>query len=492
LAGQTAGFLIFVVLARLLTPIEFGLVAFLSLFVDLSRGVIFGGIPEALIQRRDWSDEAANTAFWLNVVSTLGFVVFAVAVALMLPATARNSTWLLAALSTTLLIDGSRAVHEAYLRRNFNYKLLAMRTVLASILGGIAGILAALAGLGVWALVVQRVLTSLIQTVTVWRLAEYRPSFRFARREVAPLLSFSTQVMAGRLMGQLNSRLPDFIIGFVAGPAALGIFRVASRSLNFLVQSLMAPLQTTTLSAFSRLKDASAVARAYGRFTQLSALIIFPAFLGSAAIADDFIRVFFGEAWAGGAWIMVALSFGMLPRTLYYFFQPAMQAIARPKRTINVEAVRLGIGAVLVGIASLAGPLAAAFGDMARQYLSTPQTLRILRDELGLRPWPFIKSLTAPLVCSLIMCGGLVALRVTVLAEWAPHTRLLLCVSAGPLIYASLLLIFARRFVADIMGSVRHSLPDGLKIMLDRCLQLVRIRQPAGWLGEPGPTRSNA
>jgi hypothetical protein len=297
--------------------------------------------------------------------------------------------------------------------------------------------------------------------------------------------------MVGRLMGQMNARLPDFIIGFVAGPAALGLFRVASRSLNFLVQSLMAPLQVTTLSAFARLKDGSAVARAYGRFTQICALVIFPAFLGSAAIAGDFIRVFFGETWAGGAWIMVALSFGMLPRTLYYFFQPAMQAIGKPKRAIGLEAARLGIGAVIVGSASLAGPLAAAFGDAARHYLSTPQTLRILRDELGLRPWPFLKSLAVPLLCSLGMCGALVALRVTALADWAPHTRLPLCVSAGALIYGSLLLIFARPFMADVMGSARDSLPDALKTILDRGLQFVRIRQ-AGWPDEPGLKRSNA
>jgi PST family polysaccharide transporter len=474
LAGQAASFVIFVVLARILTPYEFGLVAFFVLFIDLIRGVIVGGIPEALIQGKSWSDSAANTAFWLNIVSTLCCAVLAVASALMLADS--NSAWLFAALSATLVIDGSRAVHEAYLRRTFSYKALAMRTVLASIVGGVAGVGGALTGLGVWALVLQRVVTSLMQTITVWKLADYRPRFSFARDEVAPLLSFSMRVMVGRLMAQMNARLPDFVIGFVAGPAALGLFRVASRSLNFLVQSLVAPLQTTTLSAFARLKDGNAVARAYGRFTQICAIVIFPAFLGSAAIAHDFIHVFFGEKWAGGAWIMVALSFAVLPRTLLQFFQPAMQAIGRPQRAIGPEATRLIAGAVIVTAASFAGPLSAAFGDTARRYLTVPQSLRILRDELGLRSWPLIKGMVVPMLCSLTMCGMLVILQTTLLADWTPYTRLPLCVATGAAIYCALLLIFARAFIADVLGSARHGLPERLKTILDRCFQLVRIR----------------
>ena len=478
LAGQVSSFVIFVILARLLSPYEFGLVAFLALFIDLSRGVIVGGIPEALIQRKTWSVAAAHTAFWLNMASTLTFVALAFGGALLIQHSSGSSptAWLFVVLSLTLTIDGARAVHEAYLQRHFSYKLLALRTVLASIVGGVVGIVAALVGFGVWALVVQRLVTSLVQTATVWRLADYRPEFAMARDEIRPLLSFSSKVMVGRLIGQMNSRLPDFVIGSVAGPSALGLFRVASRSLNFLVQSLVIPLHTTTLSAFARLKDREAVARAYTRFTQVCAIVLFPAFLGSAAIAPDFIRLCFGEKWSGSAWIMAALSLAVFYRALFQFFQPAMQAIGKPQRAIRPEANRLAIGAVVVTAASFAGPLAAAGGDAIRHYLSMPALLRIIRDELGLRPSRLLGAIAVPMLCSLVMCAAVVLLRLTWLADWPAPGRLAVCVAAGAMVYVGLLLVFARAFLADVLVSARDGLPKRLQRLTGRVLNLMLVK----------------
>ena len=479
LAGQLSSFVIFVILARLLSPHEFGLVAFLALFVDLARGAIVGGIPEALIQRKLWSKASADTAFWLNIVSTTLFIGVALGWTLLVPQSEQSSVtaWLFFALSLTLTIDAARAVHEAHLRRNFGYRLLAMRTALASILGGVAGIVSALLGLGVWSLVVQRLVTSLVQTIIVWGLVDYRPGLGFTPSEVGPLLSFSSKVMVGRLMGQINGRLPDFVIGIVAGPAALGLFRIASRSLNFLVQALMAPLQTTTLSAFARLSGRESTARAYARFTQLSAIVIFPAFLGSAAVAPDFIRVFFGEKWSGGEWIMVALSFTVFPLALLHFFQPAMQAIGKPQRAIRPEVTRLLSGAVIVTASSFWGPLAAAIGDTARRCISLPQSLKILHDELGLVPSQLVRGVAVPLLCSIGMGGLVVLLQMTWLIDWSAYCRLAVCVAAGAVAYVTLLLVFARTFLAEVAASARHGLPIRLQRLLDRSLDLLLINR---------------
>ena len=141
LTGQLSSFVIFAILARLLSPYEFGLVAFLALFVDLARGTIVGGIPEALIQRKLWSKSSADTAFWLNIIPTTLFIGITLGWTLLVRQSEQGSVtaWLFLALSITLTIDAARAVHEAHLRRNFGYKLLAVRTALASIFGGVAG-----------------------------------------------------------------------------------------------------------------------------------------------------------------------------------------------------------------------------------------------------------------------------------------------------------------------------------------------------------------
>jgi PST family polysaccharide transporter len=173
--------LVFVALARLLSPMEFGVVAFATVFIDLSRIVVLGGIPDALIQRKEWDDEVASTAFWAN----LGLGVF-ISIALALLATpltekAYGSTfgWVLAVLSLTLVIEGASAVHVAKLRREFRHKVIAKRSITINIVSGFGGIAFAYFGLGVWALVLSRLIAVGGSSLMLWFATDFRPGLNF-------------------------------------------------------------------------------------------------------------------------------------------------------------------------------------------------------------------------------------------------------------------------------------------------------------------------
>lgn len=471
LGTQASTFIIFIILARLLSPKDFGLVALASSFIDLSRSVILGGIPEALIQRKEWEERVANTAFWLNVIGGLLFTGAILAIcggaALM---GSDSELWLVfAALSSTLVIDGLRGVHEARLRREFDYKKLAARSVIASIVGGVAGVAMAWGGFGVWALVGNRVVTATTQTLIIWTATHYRPRLVVDRAEVKPLLSFSSEVLAGRLLGQLNQRLADMILGIVAGATVLGFYRVGSRSLNFIVQATVVPLQTTTLSAFARL-DAAGQARAYNRFTQMAAAMTFPAFFGSCAIAPDFILVAFGEKWAASAPVMMILTLGVLPLTLNYFFQPAMQARGRPRAAIGPEAFKVAAGAAILGVAGRFGILASATGDVARKYVALPNTLRVLKRELNVAPKDLLLGILPPLLCAAAMAGVILGLRATLWSDMQPVLRLALSIGLGGVVYVGGMRLFARTYLLSVFGSLRPGLPKPLQNFGDAVL----------------------
>lgn len=477
-ATQLSTFAIFVILARLLQPSDFGMVAFAAIFIDLSRSVVLGGIPEALIQRTHWDDDVALTAFWINVLSALGFVL-AIG-ALCLTATAFGLTQLTAlvivALSASLVIDALRAVQEARLRRQFAYRALAARTVGATVIGGVIGVACALLGMGVWALVINRLAVSVFQTAIIWNAVHFVPRLRMVRAEVRPLVAYGTHVLTSRLVGQMNGRLPEFIIGLTAGAAALGMYRVGSRSLNFLVQTLINPIQSTALSAFSRLESKEAAGRAYSRFTQLCGAFTFPAFLGAAVISEDFIDVFFGEKWHASALIMTILAFAVVSSTLLQFFQPAMQGIGRPKAGISTELVKLTSGAIIVGGLSFFGAAAAAAGDTIRRYVTLPESFRMLKRELGLTSGGLLKGIMPPLLCALAMAGILLTGKWTVLAPCSPQLRLAVLLAAGAIVYPVAMLVFARGFIRDILQSVAGTFPPSL---------MKRIR----WLVGPEKTR---
>jgi len=463
-ATQISTFIIFIVLARLLGPADFGVVAFAAIFIDLSRGVMLGGIPEALIQRLEWHDDVAQTAFWINVVGSIAFVATICLVCTVLINVQAGSTLplLVSALSATLLIDALRAVHEARLRREFRYRALATRTVMATIVGGIIGIICALGGMGVWALVINRIASSILQTLIMWSAASFRPRFYMNMTEAKILASFGAQVLSSRLLAQVNTRLPDFIIGAVAGSAALGVYRVGSRSLNFLVQTMITPIQSTALSAFSRLESPPAVARAYSRFTQICATITFPAFFGAAAIAEEFIDIFFGSQWHMSAPIMSILALGVIATTILQFFQSAMQSVGRPRSGISTEVARLASGLVFIGSLSIFGPLAAAAGDTVRKYVALPQSLKTLRQELGLQPSLLLKGLAPPLLCAIAMASLLFLLKFFALDGQSHLGRLVLLVTAGAIAYPVLMLCFGRGFLQDMLESIEQAFPPSL------------------------------
>jgi hypothetical protein len=152
-----------------------------------------------------------------------------------------------------------------------------------------------------------------------------------------------------------------------------------------------------------------------------------------------------------------------------------MQAIGKPDRAIRPEAMRLASGAVIVTLASLAGPLAAAVGDTARVYLTAPRFLGILRRELGLEPRTLLKGIAVPLACALGMCCLLVVLQATALADWSPHRRLIACVAIGAASYGLLLVVFGRTFVGDVLGSAKAGLPTPLRRVADLWLSINRI-----------------
>lgn len=470
LGTQGAAFIIFVILARLLEPRHFGMVAFAALFIDLSRGVMLGGIPEALIQRKTWDEAAANTAFWLNIIAAAVFMAAAGAIAGGIVLFSHQTLFPMVfwALSATLLIDAVRSVQEARLRRDFQYKMLAGRTIIAALVGGVVGVICAFAGFGVWALVISRVVTSAVQSAVIWNAAPFQPKFELTRSEVRPLLNFGVSVVASRLVGQMNGRLPDFLIGLVAGPAALGMFRVGSRSLNFLSQTFITPVQNMTLSAFSRIDGREAVARAYKRFTQLCGLFTFPAFFGGAVIASDFIRLCFGEKWADSAKVMSVLALAVLATTLMQFFQPAMQSVGRPKSGLLTEFIKLAAGTVLVGGLSVLGPFAAAFGDTARRYVSLPESFRMLRKELGLSARDLLGGVAIPLAAAAFMALSLLALKILLLGHWSPLARLCLMGPLGAALYAGALLTVGRAFMRDILDSARGMLPRPMAQLLGR------------------------
>jgi O-antigen/teichoic acid export membrane protein len=469
-ANNLVSFLIFVVLARLLDASTIGLVAFTLIFIDLGRVVVFAGLPEAMVQRREWDDDVASVSFTANLLAAILFFVLTVAVAAPLvsayymPAAAP----VLASLAAICVIDAARAIHEAKLRREFRYRPLAARMSLSTAVSGVIGISMAFEGYGVWSLVAQRLLNAVSLTLLSWQAARWTPRLMLSRAILRDLSGFIIHLTPARLLSVVASKAAEFIIGFVLGPASLAYYRVGARGLEAIAQLTVMPIQQAALSAFSRMPDVHAIGRAYGGVTRATAIFACPVYLGAAVTAPDFVALVFGPQWEPSGAIMTALALAVGSTTLGFFMQPALTAANRPKLVL-VSTIGSFFATALAAFSAVwYGVLAVAIANTVLQYVVLPFRLRLLTSALKI-DWrkPLVGVLPAFLAAA-VMALAVYALRVFALEASPLILKFLVSALAGGLLYPLLLVVFARGHVRELIAEIAPVLPPKLAMRLLR------------------------
>jgi PST family polysaccharide transporter len=448
---------IFIVLARLLTPVQFGIVAFATIFIDLSRVLVVAGIPDALIQRKEWDDKVASSAFWTNIAIASLICALIGGIATPISYFVYDATFalVLLALSLALFVEAITAVHTAKLRREFRYKAIASRNMAANVLGGAIGIALAWIGWGVWALVVSRLLSASITSIILWRTSGWQPRLFFRWSDVRSLSGMSSHLLANQLIGQANSQIAGLVIGAAIGPAALAQFRVGTRVLNLMAQLIITPLQAAAMSAFSRLGDEGRpIAPAYVRVTRSCSLLACPIFFGMAAIAPDFTRIIFGPQWHEAGLIMIINSLVVGPSVIMYFFIPALASANRSALSLRFYIVSLVVTGVTALTAIPFGPLAASSTKAIESHVTLPYGLKLTRQGIGLRPIDNLRAIAPAYLAALIMAMIVMAIGYYELGKFQPWQRMPIMVAIGGLIYPAFLALFARQFLRETLGEL--------------------------------------
>jgi PST family polysaccharide transporter len=464
--GNISGILVFFVLARLLKPAEFGIVALASIFVDVSRIMVSAGIPEAMIQRETWDDKVASTAFWTSL--TLAGALCAVLIGVVAPISSAYYDPTLgpvvAALSLMLFIDSISIVHLAKLQREFRYKLVATRTMISNIAGGALGIALAYHGYGVWALVITRLVVGSFEAIVNWVSAKWHPQFFFSREALRSFFGSSMHLLGGQLLATANGHIAAFVVGMAYGPAAIAQYRVGARGLSMVVELTINPLQKVALSAFSRVQgEARGVGKAYLRLTKACSLASCPVFFGAAAIAPDFVAVCFGPQWEISGQVMAMLGLVVAPATLLYFLYPALTAIGRTQFVLfsNIAAflTNLAVSLVTVGF----GVVQVAAGSTIRAHVTLPFALLLLKRGLHVEWRDAILGILPPFIASAIMALVVALVRHWFLMDWHIVPRLVAMVALGAVVYPLVLLVVGRRFLSENFGEFRAMLPSALR-----------------------------
>lgn len=298
LGQQGVTLIVTFILAAILGPRTYGVVAMAVIYIAFVQLVLDQGISTAIVQRKDLEVEHIDSAFWMN----LGWAILLVGVSV-----AVSGWWadvnhtpqlepIIDVLSLLIPITALTIVQQSLLQRDMEFRKLALRGNVAALSGGIAGVAAALAGAGVWALVTQQLVMAFVALCLLWAVGHWRPRLRFSRKHARELLGFSTQVFTGNLAVFISRWGDALLIGLFFGPLAVGLYRLADRLVEMLLTFGTRPLQIFSLAHLSRATSADELRTGVRTCVRLSTFATVPMMLGLAACAS-YITHLLGPKW---------------------------------------------------------------------------------------------------------------------------------------------------------------------------------------------------
>lgn len=450
--------LAFTLLARLVGPEAYGLVALAMAFVLVPQNLlVHGGWIEALVQRPELSRAEVDSVFWL--LAGLGL-----ASALLLLALAPwASSWfglpelgpLLAALSVCPLLTSLMVVPAGLLQRRLALAPLALRSILGVGIGGVVAVSLALAGAGPWALVANEIAWPLAGVVVLGLAAGHRPRPAFSSRDLRAIGRFALGITGTQLVTLGELLVPRLLLGGIAGPAAVGLWGLARKFFELSAELVSRPALRVALPGFARLShDPARLSEGLATAVELTALLAVPGYLMGFVLAPDLVAMALGEPWreAGEALRILALAGPILPLGL--LLASAFQGAGRADLVL-VLGVAGGL-ALLVLLLPLLGwgafGVAAAF--TLRGWLLLPVRLVLARRALGVSVGRVLAPMAPVLGAGLSMLGAMWAVRAPIVAP-AAAADVALAAAVGALAYLLGLALFARPALARAARGLR-------------------------------------
>jgi O-antigen/teichoic acid export membrane protein len=297
---QALQFIPTVILARLLTPEQFGLIGMLSLFIAIVNVFLDSGFGAALIRKQDATHLDQCSIFYFNIViggiSVIGLFYAAPWIAdfYQQPLLIELTRWL----SLDILINSFSLIQTTLLVRQLNFKAQFKANLFATLASGVIGIAAAYWGLGVWSLVIQAVARTLLRTGVLWLICDWRPALIFSLKSLWEMFGFGSRMLLSSLISTFFDNLYPIIIGKIFSAVSLGFYTRAASMKTLVIDTTSNTLSRVLYPALASIQDdLTRLKRAYRKSVLLSTFVHFPLMIGLIVVASPLINWLFSEKW---------------------------------------------------------------------------------------------------------------------------------------------------------------------------------------------------
>lgn len=410
MAAQGASFFLHmgstVVLARLLTPQDFGLIAMVTAvtgFVVMFKDM---GLSMATVQKAEINHGQISTLFWINVILSLGVMLVTAAIA---PAIAwfygePRLTWITLALASAFIFGGLTIQHQALLRRQMRFGALALIQISSMLVGIITAIVAACYGAGYWSLVIMQLATAIAIAIGVWVACGWRPGLPVRRSGVRKMLAFGGNITGFQVINYFARNSDKILVGRFCGSGILGLYSKAYNLLMLPISQIRGPLTSVAMPALSRIQgDPKRYTSYYTKLILLLSFISMPLIVFLAICSRSIIHLLLGEQWLGASRIFQILA-------ITAFIQPVWSTVGLVLISLGQSGrfLKFGIFNSLVVVTSFAvgirwGAIGVASAYAVASYLILFPSLWYCFRLTPISVAIFLKAITRPTIASLTM-----------------------------------------------------------------------------------------
>ena len=454
---QGTNFILQIILARLLAPDYYGILSLLLIFISLSNVFVQQGFSTSLIQNKEVKHEDYSTVFWISESVALGLFLVLFICAPMIASFfgMEDIIWPFRVLSIMLFPGALQSVQLAKVSREMDFQKIFLSSIIAVVLSGVAGIILAYRGYGIWALVVQTLLNVLISSVVLWFSVSWHPGFVCNMQRAKALFSYGWKLLVSALVDTLYQDIRSLVIGKKYDSAILGYDTRGKQFPQFIINAINGTVQSVMLPAMSaKQEDKAAVKEVMRKSVTLSAYIIFPMMAGLAAVAEPLVELLLTEKWLLCVPYMQVYCFTLAFYPVHSCNLQTINAMGRSDLFLKLEIIKKTYGIAILAIAVFCfdSPLAIAMTGLVTTWVGWFVNSYPNKKLVSYSYLEQMVDIFPNLGMALIMCGcvwGIGRIDLT------PFLLLVVQIIAGIIIYLLLSVILKPRAYILLMTKVK-------------------------------------
>ena len=370
---QGVQFVFAVVLARLLSPEAYGIIAMPMVFLALAQIFIDSGFSSALVRKPDLTESDLSTAFYFNIV--VGVVCYLILYVLSPFIADFYETPILSDLlkvtSLTVLFNPLCIVQQTILTKKIDFKTQAKVSLLTTVLAGVVGIIMAFKGYGVWALVVQQVGSAFARVVALWYLSSWRPQAKWSSDSFHYLWNYGCKLLASGVLDTIYNNIYPIVIGKFYSAGSLGVYTRAQHFADLPSMNITGVLQRVTFPVLSSIQNEDdRLTRNYRQLLKLSAFVVFPLMAMLAGISEPMIRILLGEQWIETVLLLQIICFGLMWYPIHAINLSLLLVKGRSDLSLKLEIIKKTVGLILLCVSIPMGIIALCYASIISSIIS--------------------------------------------------------------------------------------------------------------------------